>query len=287
MTLGLKLDRYVRLVVFPHTVFALPFAFIALLVAAHGLPSLRIALLVLLCMVCARNSAMAFNRLADRHYDAANPRTAKRPLPAGELTPRTVALFVAINALIFVAAAHEINALAFKLSPVALAIVFFYSYTKRFTWLSHAVLGFCLAIAPIGAWIAMTGTIGMPSLFLSAAVLFWVAGFDVLYSLQDVSFDRSMGLYSLPAHWGPHVALVVSRALHVLALGFLAFFGVAAGLSALYFMGLAAISVLMFYQHFLVRGGDLSKMGTAFFTVNGWVSVSLFCLVAVDIFWRK
>ena len=280
----MSVRKYFRLVAFSHTVFALPFALIALVVAAHGLPPLRILLLLLVCMVMARNSAMAFSRLADRHYDKANPRTANRPLPSGELTPRAVGLFVAVNAGIFLAAAYGINRLAFSLSPIALALIFFYSFTKRFTWLSHWVLGACLAVAPVGAWIAATGTIGLPGILLSAAVAFWVAGFDILYSLQDIAFDRSAGLFSLPARWGMGTALWTSRVCHLGCVLLLWVFGIAAGLSALYFYGLAGIAVLMSFQHFLVRGSDLSKMGTAFFTVNGWVSIVMLLLVVVDVF---
>ena len=285
---GLRcVSPYLRLVAFPHTVFALPFALIALIVAAQGLPPLRVLLLVLVCMVTARNSAMAFNRLADRHYDKANPRTANRTLPSGELTPRAVGFFVAINAAIFLAAAYGINKLAFALSPVALAFIFFYSFTKRFTWLSHWVLGICLAIAPVAAWITVTGTIGFPSLLLSTAVVFWVAGFDILYSLQDIAFDRTEGLFSLPARWGTNTALWISRACHLGCFLLWLAIRICAGLSGLYFYGLAAIALLMSCQHFLVRGGDSSKMGTAFFTVNGWVSVGMFLLVAVDVLTQK
>ncbi len=277
------LNKYFRLVVFPHTVFALPFALISLLVAVGGFPSLRVIMLVLLCMVCARNSAMAFNRLVDRRYDAINPRTSQRPLPAKELTPMGVAIFIAVNSMIFIAATYGINRLAFLLSPGALGLIFFYSFTKRFTWFSHLVLGLCLAIAPVGAWIAATGKIGAPSLLLAGAVALWVTGFDILYSLQDRDFDRSAGLFSLPARWGTRASLWTSRALHAGFVALLWVFGAATHLSTLYFCGLAGIAVLMSVQHFLVRKGDLSRMGMAFFTVNGWVSVSLLVLVALDV----
>ena len=283
----MSIKKYFRLVVFPHTVFALPFALIAMVVAAHGFPPARVVLLGLACMVTARNSAMAFNRLVDRPYDAANPRTAQRPLPSGELTSGAVIFFIIINSALFIAASYGINTLAFALSPAALALLFFYSYTKRFTWLSHWVLGLCLGLAPVGSWVAVTGAIGGPSLILGGAVVLWVAGFDILYSLQDMAFDKSVGLLSLPARWGVFNALWVSRGLHLLCLALFGAFGVAVGLSALYFYGLAAVAALMSVQHFLVRKGDLSKMGTAFFTVNGWVSVSMLIMVTFEVFHKR
>jgi 4-hydroxybenzoate polyprenyltransferase len=276
-----------RLVAFPHTLFALPFALIAMLVAANGLPSLHVILLVFFCMVTARNAAMAFNRLVDRHYDAANPRTASRTLPVKELTPRSVALFVLINSALFVAATLALNRLVFVLSPVALGLIFLYSFTKRFTWLSHLILGTCLAIAPFGAWAAVRGSIEIPVLFLCGAVALWVGGFDILYSLQDEDFDRATKLHSIPARWGSAKALWTSRGLHGGCMVLFGLFGVVAGLSTLYFWGLAVVAVIMSVQHFLVRSGDLSRMGMAFFTVNGWVSLSMLFLVSLDYFLRS
>jgi len=282
----MRIQKYLRLVVFPHTVFALPFALIGMLTAAGGMPSWRVLALVLVCMVCARSSAMAFNRIVDCPFDAINPRTARRPLPAGELDVRGVAFFVMINSVLFIAATALLSRLALLLSPAALALIFFYSFTKRFTWLSHLVLGACLAIAPIGAWIAVTGTIGLPALVLSGAVALWVSGFDILYSLQDMEFDREHGLYSVPARFGLAGSLRISRALHAGCIVLLGVFGLAAGLTAVYYAGLAAMALLLSRQHFLVRKGDLSRMGTAFFTVNGWVSMGMLAAVALDLFLR-
>ncbi len=279
----MSVKKYLNLVAFPHTVFALPFALMSLIVASGGMPSLRVLALVFVCMVGARNSAMAFNRLLDKRLDAANPRTQNRPLPSGEMTVRAVAVFTAVNALVFLAACYALNPLAFLLSPLALALIFFYSYTKRFTWLSHIVLGLCLAIAPVGAWVAATGSIGVPSLLLAGAVCFWVAGFDILYSLQDMDFDRAHGLFSIPARWGLESSLWIARALHLGCVCLMILFGISASLSALYFLGLAAVALLLSRQHLLVRKGDLSRIGQAFFTVNGWVSICLFLLVLWDI----
>ncbi len=188
-----------------------------------------------------------------------------------------------INAMIFVCAAACLNPLVFALSPASLAVILFYSFTNRFTWLSHGVLGMSLAIAPVGAWIAVRGVVGWPSVVLGAAVLMWVAGFDILYSLQDVSFDRAVGLQSMPARWGLGTSLWTARFLHGAAVILLAVFGRAAGLSMFYYSGLAAVAAVMAVQHFLVRKGDLSRMGTAFFTVNGWVSVGMLVVVTVDV----
>jgi len=264
-----------------HTLFALPFAFLGALLAARGftptgLPTLWQALWITLAMVGARSAAMAFNRIADRHLDAANPRTAARAIPAGQLSVSFVWAFTIAAAALFFLASLMLNRLTLLLSPVALGSVLLYSYTKRFTSLSHVVLGWCLCIAPTGAWVAVRGAIDSPvPLLLSLVVLLWTAGFDVLYACQDFEFDRGAGLRSIPARVGVARALWVSRLLHA---------GAFAALVGLYFLthlgaaavaGVAATGALLVYQHSLVRADDLSRLNAAFFTTNAFVSVIL------------
>ena len=259
-----------------HTLFALPFAFLGAVLAAGGLPSLRQLLWITLAMVGARSAAMAFNRIADREYDARNPRTRTRAVPAGRLSVSFVWAFTLISAALFFLAAAMLNRLTLLLAPVALASVLLYSYTKRFTSLSHVVLGWCLCIAPTGAWIAVRGALDSAvPLLLSLVVLLWTAGFDVLYACQDYDFDREAGLRSIPARVGVARALLVSRLLHA---------GAFAALVALYFLtslGAAALAgvlltgALLIYQHSLVRADDLSRLDAAFFTTNAFVSVIL------------
>jgi len=275
-----------ELVAFPHTVFALPFALLACFEAASGLPPARTLLLVLLAMVGARTAAMAFNRLVDLPFDAANPRTASRPLPAGRLSPAAAWTLVILGSLSLVVAAWGLNPLCLALSPLALAWVLGYSYSKRFTAFSHLWLGLGLAIAPVGGWLAVTGSFALPPLVLAAAVAFWVAGFDVLYSLQDVAFDRQMGLFSLPARLGVSRALLASRLAHALAgLGF-GFFArlVGGGFWAWLAVGMAAAVLL--WEHVLVGPGRLERINAAFFTANGLLSLSMLALFLLDIMSR-
>jgi len=260
-----------------HTLFALPFAFLGAVLAARGLPTAWQIVWISVAMVGARSTAMAFNRIADKDYDARNPRTKMRAIPAGVLSVGFAWMFVAVSAAIFFLAAAMLNRLTLILSPVALASVVLYSYTKRWTLLSHLILGWCLAIAPTGAWIAVRGTIDSPvPLLLSLVVMLWTAGFDVLYSCQDYEFDRREGLYSIPARFGIARSLWISRSLHT---------GAFAAVVALYFLtnlgmlavvGVVATGSLLIYQHTLVRADDLSRLNAAFFTTNAFVSVILF-----------
>ena len=265
-----------------HTLFALPFAFLGAVLAARGvlprgLPSLWQIVWITAAMVGARSAAMAFNRIADRHIDAANPRTRTRAIPAGLLSVRFAWAFTIASAALFILAAAMLNRLTLLLSPVALASVLLYSYTKRFTALSHLVLGWCLAIAPTGAWIAVRGALDSPvPLLLSLVVLLWTAGFDVLYACQDYDFDRRAGLHSIPARVGVARALWVSRLLHAGAFGVLVALYWLTGLGALALLGVAAAGALLVYQHTLVRADDLSRLNAAFFTTNAFVSVILF-----------
>lgn len=275
-----------ELIAFPHTVFALPFALVAVLAAAEGMPSWGTLFWVVVAMVGARTAAMAFNRLADQHIDAQNPRTAGRPLPSGRL-PRSQAWgLVVAGSFALVLAAAQLNPLCLALSPVALAWVLGYSYTKRFTALSHLWLGLGLGMAPVGGWLAVTGSFAWPPLVLASAVTFWVAGFDVLYSLQDVEFDRRAGLYSLPACLGVATALWLARAFHLLAAaGFAAFARLIDG--GLWAMGAVLLAwLLLLAQHLLVGNGRLERINAAFFTANGVLSLSMLVLFAVDIMGR-
>ena len=283
-----SLSTVLEMIKFEHTLFALPFAFLGMLLAAEGWPSWRTVAWVVVAMVGARSAAMGFNRLVDRRIDAANPRTAGRALPAGLVTPRWVALFVAASAAVLVFAAWQLNPLAFYLSPLALAILFLYSYTKRFTWASHVFLGLSLAGAPLGAWIAVRGDVAPTPFLLAAAVLLWVAGFDILYALQDLDFDRRSGLFSIPARFGVVPSLWISGLLHAAMLGLLALLPRIYpqgphGLGTGYWIGWAGCLLLILYQHWVIRPGDLSRLNAAFFTANGILSVWLFAATALDI----
>lgn len=270
-----------------HSIFALPFALCGAMLAAGGLPTAHQVAWIIVAMVAARSAAMAFNRLADASIDAANPRTSARALPAGQLTPAFVAIFVVISSVVFIAAAAELNRLALWLSPVALAVLLLYSYTKRFTRWSHLVLGFALGIAPSAAWIAVRGSLDPRILLLTAAVTFWVAGFDVLYACQDFDFDRTSGLHSIPRYLGISRALWVARAFHVTMLVLLAALLVAFGMGKLAIAGVAVVAVLLAYEHSLVSAGDLRKLNAAFFTMNGVISVVFFVFMAGDLLLRR
>lgn len=265
-----------EMIKFEHTLFALPFAFLGAVLAAGGLPTWWQVLWITVAMVGARSAAMAFNRIVDRRFDAANPRTRERALPAGRLSLSFAWAFTLASAALFFLAAASLNRLTLLLSPVALASVLLYSYTKRYTSLSHVVLGWCLAIAPTGAWVAVRGAIDGPApLLLSLVVLLWTAGFDVLYACQDFEFDRAAGLRSIPARVGVARALWVSRLLHAGAFAALVGLYSATGLGALALAGVMATGALLVYQHSLVRADDLSRLNAAFFTANAFVSVIL------------
>ena len=260
-----------------HTIFALPFAFLGAVLAANGLPSLKQVLWITVAMVGARSTAMAFNRIADREYDARNPRTAERALPAGHLSVAFVWGFTVISAALFFLAAAMLNRLTLMLAPVALASVLFYSFSKRWTLLSHLLLGWCLAIAPTGAWIAVRGTLDSPvPLLLSLVVMLWTAGFDVLYACQDYDFDVQAGLHSIPKRFGIARALFIARLLHVAAFSALLALYWITHLGVFALVGVVATAVLLVYQHRLVRADDLSKLNAAFFATNAFVSVILF-----------
>jgi 4-hydroxybenzoate polyprenyltransferase len=286
VTLFRNLRVTLEMIKWEHSVFALPFALCGALLAARGLPTANQLIWIIVAMIAARSAAMAFNRLADVSTDAANPRTKMRALPSGALTPAFVTIFVIACSFAFVFSAWRLNRVAFALSPVALAIVLLYSYTKRFTRWSHLVLGFALGIAPAGAWIAIKGSLDPRILLLTAAVTFWVAGFDVLYSCQDYDFDSRSGLHSIPRYCGVAKSLWIARSLHAVMLLLLVGLVVAFGLGGLAITGVASVALLLFYEHTLVRADDLSKLDAAFFTMNGVISVVFFAFVAGDVLLR-
>ena len=266
-----------------HTVFALPFAFLGAFLAARGFPRPGQIGWILLAMVGARSAAMAFNRLADLPFDARNPRTAGRALPRGEVTRGFVILFTVVSSSALVFAAAMLNPLAFKLSPLALAIIFFYSFTKRFTWLSHLFLGSALACAPVGAWIAVRGDMAAAPFICGLAVALWIAGTDIIYACQDVDFDRAVALHSIPKRFGVATALWISGLLHLVMVMLLVWLFRREGLGVISFAGLAAVTALLAYEHSLVKPSDLSRVNTAFFTVNGWISILLFLTTSIDL----
>jgi 4-hydroxybenzoate polyprenyltransferase len=260
-----------------HTLFALPFAFLGAVLAAGGLPTLQQWVWITLAMVGARSCAMAFNRIADREIDARNPRTRMRALPSGTLSVGFVWAFTILAAALFFLAAAMLNRLTLVLAPVALASILLYSYTKRWTMLSHLVLGWCLAIAPAGAWIAVRGALDSPvPLLLSLVVMLWTAGFDVLYACQDYDFDRQAGLHSIPRRLGIGRALWVSRLFHAQAFATLVALYLVTNLGVLALVGVVLTGALLVYQHTLVRANDLGRLNAAFFTTNAFVSVILF-----------
>jgi 4-hydroxybenzoate polyprenyltransferase len=270
---------------FEHTIFALPFALIGMLLAArsvHGGLHLRVIAWILVAMVGARSAAMSFNRLADAEIDAQNPRTAQRHIPAGLLSRSQVRLFLAAAIALFELAAWQLNPLCFALSPAALFAVLGYSYAKRFTWLCHLWLGVATGIAPIGAWIAVRGRFDLVPLLLGAVVMLWIGGFDIIYALQDYEIDLKSTIYSLPKRLGKAGALAVSRLMHLTMVTLLVVIGRLYGVHSLYYVGVAVVAALIIYEQSLVKPDDLRRVDLAFFTLNGWVSISLFCFVLLD-----
>ena len=284
-----KIADYGRLIRFSHTVFALPFALASIALAWPSHPvTLRNLLWILIAMVSARSAAMAFNRLVDRRFDAHNPRTEHWELPRGTVKVREAVLLTITSSAIFVFAAYQLNFVCFVLSPIALAIIFFYSLTKRFTWASHLFLGLALSIAPIGAWLAVAGSpVDLPELatpcFLGLAVLFWLAGFDVIYSLQDQAFDRKEGLYSIPVRFGVAEALRFSSLFHVCTVVFFAAVGLSAHMGVIYWLGFVIVSIILFWEHQLVTPTDLSRINRAFFDFNAYISIAYFLTIVGDL----
>ena len=270
-----------------HSVFALPFALCGALLAANGLPGARQLTWIIIAMVSARSAAIAFNRLADVGIDAANPRTRTRALPAGTIGAGFVITFVIVSSALFTLAAWQLNRLAFALSPLALAVLLLYSYTKRFTRWSHLILGFALGMSPAAAWIAVRGSLDPRILLLTAAVTFWVGGFDVLYSCQDYEFDLATRLHSIPRFCGIARALTLAGIFHVIMLAFLIYTVVVFGLGKPGFIGIVVVAALLAYEHSLVSSDDLSKLNAAFFTMNGVISVLFLFFIAAAVLLRR
>jgi len=284
-----KFISYGRLVRFSHTVFALPFALSSVALAWPKHPATLHGLFwILMAMVCARTAAMGFNRLADRKFDALNPRTKNWELPRGLVTVRGAVTLTLGAAVLFVIAAYQLNWICFVLSPVALIIIFSYSLTKRFTWASHLVLGLALAVAPVGAWLAVVDTpiqmreLSVP-LYLGCAVLFWLAGFDIIYSLQDREFDQAQGLFSVPVKFGVARSLQISTLCHLCTIAFLAMVGISAEMGTIYWIGWLAVIAVLAWEHRIVSPNDLSRINRAFFDLNAYVSIAFFCATVADL----
>ena len=267
---------------FSHTIFALPFAFMSAFIASEGLPSMNKIIWILLAMIGARSAAMAYNRIVDAKYDALNSRTNNRALPSRKISRQSYQFFLLSSVILFVFSAYQLNRVAFLLSPVALVIIFFYSWTKRFTAYSHFFLGLALSIAPIGAWIAVREEITIIPLILGAAVIFWLAGLDIIYACQDIEFDKQIGLFSIPEKFGIEKALKLSSSFHVIMVIFLMLLLPARQLGWVFFSGIIVISTLLMYEHSIVMPGDLSKVNKAFFNINGQISVLLMTLTIID-----
>jgi len=282
-----KVRLFLEMIKFSHTLFALPFAFTGAVLAAEGLPSAAQCGWILAAMVGARTAAMGLNRLIDADIDARNPRTSSRAIPAGLLGKGTVLLFIVLSVTLLFVAAARLNLLCLKLAPLALFFLLLYSYCKRFTSLAHVVLGLCLAAAPIGAWIAIRGSVSLPIILIGLAVLVWVTGFDILYALQDIEFDRANGLHSIPVRLGVNGSLHVSRLCCSAMAGLLLATWALLPAGGFFLAGIVVSTLFLCYEQWLIRDGDLTRLDAAFFTMNAWVSVIIFAATLLDVFVGK
>lgn len=282
-----KISLFLEMIKFSHTIFALPFALVGALLAAGGLPSAGQLLWIVLAMVGARTAAMGLNRLIDAGIDGRNPRTAGRAIPSGMVGKGTTLLFIMASLVLLLVAAARLNPLCLMLSPVAIFFLVLYSYCKRFTSLAHVVLGLCLSAAPIGAWVAIRGSIDGPALILGGAVLTWVAGFDILYALQDLEFDRSSGLHSIPVLLGVDGSLWAARMFHLVMLSLLLGLFTVMRLGGFFMAGILVTAAMLLYEHWLLRDGNLSKLDAAFFNMNGYISIVMLLGTAADVFTRQ
>lgn len=282
-----KIVLYLRMIKFPHSVFALPFAFTGAIMAAEGIPPLGKIFWITLAMVGARSGAMGLNRIIDRKIDQANPRTSNRELPQGAIMVSEAVLFTMLSFAVFVFAAYMLNPLCLKLSPIAIVVLFIYSYTKRFTWATHFVLGLALSAAPLGAWIAVRGTFDLKILTIAVAIIFWLAGFDTLYALQDIEFDKSYDLYSIPKRFGVRKALFLARIFHLITFSLLLFTGIVFRLGIFYWLGMMVVAGMFIYEHSLVKEDDLNKLDIAFFNMNGYISITVFVFTFLDYILRQ
>ena len=282
MSLFRKIADYLRLIKFSHSIFALPFAFTAALIAAEGIPEPWKIFWITVAMVGGRSGAMGMNRITDRKIDAMNPRTVDRELPKGVIETREAVFFTVISFALLVLAAYKLNPLCLKLSPLVLLVLATYSYTKRFTWLCHVVLGVALALAPLGAWVAIKGTFDPKILPLCFGVMFWVAGFDTFYGMQDMDFDKKQGLYSIPSIFGIDKSFWIARAFHLITVLLLLSLAPLFGLSGFYIFGVLVAAGLMLYEHSIVKPSDLSKLDMAFFNMNGYISITIFAFTLLN-----
>jgi len=278
-----KVKIYLEMIKFEHSVFALPFAYFGAFLAEKRVPEWMTLFWITLAMVGARSFAMAVNRWIDMEIDRRNPRTAERALPKGLLSVSNVILFSVGSLAVFLLAVYNLAPICRYLWPIVVLPFVIYPYTKRFTSLSHFVLGLCLGLAPVGAWIAITNTVSMEPFLIGAAVLLWVAGFDIFYAIQDIEFDRRHKLYSIPARFGIRTSLTLTKILHVTSIFLLSWVGVRMHLGLVYFIGVAVTAILLAYENSLIKPHDISKLNVAFFTINGVISILLFCFVAVDV----
>ncbi len=277
-----KVSLYLRMIKFSHSIFALPFAFTSALIAASGIPSLRQIFWISVAMVGARSGAMGMNRIIDRQIDTDNPRTAGREIPRGVVKVSEASAFVLLSFFLMIGAAYMLNPLCLMLSPIAIGVLFLYSFTKRVTWMAHLVLGIAISAGPLGAWIAITGSFDRTILPLVLAVIFWLAGFDILYALQDIEFDKHYGLFSIPQRFGIRRSLYIARALHMIAFGLLVLNGVLFGLGKIYGTGMLIVAGLFLYEHALIKEHDLTRLDMAFFNMNGYISMTIFIATLAD-----
>jgi 4-hydroxybenzoate polyprenyltransferase len=283
-----QVRAFLDLIKFEHTVFALPFAYLGMVLAARGLPTFHQFFWITVAMASARTLAMSFNRFADRHIDARNPRTASRPIQTGQISVRTVVVGIIVSVLVLTIAAAMLNALTLQLLPGAIVFLLGYAYTKRFTVASHFILGFTDGLAPIGAWAAVRASVftaaDLPAWLLLFAVTFWIGGFDLIYACQDAEFDRAEKLHSIPARFGNAVALRLAQISHVITIGLLGAVGIVMQLGGVYWIGLIIVAALLIYEHSLVKPNDLSKVNLAFFNVNGYISITIFVATLVALY---
>jgi 4-hydroxybenzoate polyprenyltransferase len=278
-----KFKIFLRMIKIEHTLFALPFAFTGAILAANGLPSMWQIFWIIVAMLGGRSGAMGLNRVVDAEFDAKNPRTANREIPAGNISKKEGYLYVSISFAIFIFAAKMLNSLCYKLSPIALIIFILYSFTKRFTYFCHVILGVAIGLAPIGAWVAIRGDFNFGIIMLGVAVLIWVAGFDIMYSIQDMDFDKKEGLFSVPVYIGIERSLKLARFMHLFAFLIFLFIKFYFGLGSIYLIGIIICGILMTYEHLLVKPDDLSKLNMAFFNLNAYISLTIFIFTFFDI----
>jgi 4-hydroxybenzoate polyprenyltransferase len=282
-----QVRAFLDLIKFEHTIFALPFAYLGMVLAANGLPSFGQFFWITVAMAAARTFGMSMNRLADRHIDARNPRTASRPIQTGKISAQTVLAGLAVSLLVLALAAWQLNPLTLALLPGAIVFLVGYAYAKRFTWLSHFILGFTDGLAPIGAWAGVRGSVftaqDLPAWLLLFAVTFWIGGFDLIYACQDTEFDRVERLHSVPARWGNAVALAMAKISHLITVALLAGVGITMGLGVVYWIGMLVVVALLVYEHSLVKPNDLSKLNVAFFNINGYISITIFAATLIAV----